>query len=121
MGRNQAALAELRQSGGLVDFIVADITATGECRRIVEEAATKLGGLTTVINGAGLLQGGAVGTIDLDNYHKNMQCNAQAPFEITIHAVPHLKKEKDSFPSIINISSVNGKQSFAACAAYCSK
>lgn len=125
VGRNETALRQLCEQGVLVDYIVADITVAGECQRIVEQAAEKLGGrLTTVINAAGILRGGAIGdddTTDLANYEANMKCNTQAPFEIIIHAVPYLRKEMESFPSIINISSVNGKQSFAGCAAYCSK
>ena len=121
VGRNEAALVALQEVGGIVDYIVADITVTGECQRVVELAAEKLEGLTTVVNGAGVLQGGAVGEIGLENYQYNMRCNTQAPFEIMIHAIPYLKKQKELFPSIINISSVNGKQSFASCATYCSK
>jgi len=116
-GRNETALASLKQSGGIVDYIVADITQDGCCQRIVKSAAQILGGLTTVVNAAGVLQGGAMGSIGLDNYHYNMKCNTQAPFEIMVHAIPYLKEQKCS--CIINISSVNGKQSFANCATYC--
>ena len=102
-----------------MDYIVADITHENDCQRVVDTAAQLLGGLTTVINAAGVLQGGAVGSIGLENYHFNMKCNTQAPFEIMIHAIPHLKQQTSQFPSIINISSVNGKQSFPGCATYC--
>jgi NAD(P)-dependent dehydrogenase (short-subunit alcohol dehydrogenase family) len=36
-----------------------------------------------------------------------------------VHAIPHLKKQKELSPSIVNVSSVNGKQAFASCVAYC--
>lgn len=119
VGRNKDALQSLRDEGGILDFIVADITENGQCPRVVDSAAVLLGGLTTVVNGAGVLHGGAVGEIDIENYELNMRTNTKAPLEIMIHAIPHLKKEKDSFPSIVNISSVNGKRSFASCATYC--
>merc|ERR1719499_592130 len=36
------------------------------------------------------------------------------------HAVPHMKEAgRATNPSIINVSSVNGKQSFGGCASYC--
>lgn len=60
-----------------------------------------------------------MGDVDLSNYTFNMSINCQAPFEIMVHAIPHLKREKNLFPSIVNVSSVNGKQSFAGCATYC--
>lgn len=119
-GRNELALQELKTSGGIVDYIVADITESGECQRVVEKAVDLLGGiLTTVVNAAGVLQFGAMDSADLANYEHNMNCNTKAPFEIMCHAIPHLRKHKEKFPSIINVSSVNGKQSFAGCVAYC--
>lgn len=113
------ALNQLKADGDIVDFVVADITKEGECERMVNEAARILNGLSAVVNAAGVLQGGAMGDVGLANYHHNMMANTQAPFEIMVHAIPYLKKETNVSPSIVNVSSVNGKQAFAACATYC--
>lgn len=122
-GRNAEALESLKKQGGVIDFIVADVTTPGSCKRIVDEAADMLDGITTVVNAAGVLRGGAMGdssVTDLSNYEFNMATNAQAPFEIMTHAIPHLKRQdKELCPSIINVSSVNGKQAFAGCVTYC--
>jgi NAD(P)-dependent dehydrogenase (short-subunit alcohol dehydrogenase family) len=118
-GRNEDALAALKAEGGIHDFVVADVTKEGECGRVVKTAADIMGGLSCVVNAAGGLQGGALGNADLSNYHYNMVLNTQAPFEIMTHAVPYLREQKDNNPSIVTVSSVNGKQSFAQCAAYC--
>ena len=119
-GRNEVALKDLKLNGGISDYIVADITEKGECQRVVNTAVEMMGGrLTTVINAAGVLQAGAMDSIDLSNYEFNMSCNAQAPFEIMCHAIPYLKVDPEKNRSIITVSSVNGKQSFAGCAAYC--
>ena len=120
--RNEESLSALKQGGEIVDYVVADITKEGECERMVKEAAEILGGLTTVVNAAGVLYGGAMGEIDLTNYRLNMNCNTQAPFEIMVHAIPYLKEPQQTSSncgctsrSIVNVSSVNGKQSFASC------
>lgn len=128
-GRNEASLKQLQDSGVLIGYVVADLASSNtqhgsECQRLVTEAVALLGGtLTTVVNAAGVLRGGAMGSTgtDVQNYLTNMTVNAQAPFEIMCHAVPHLRKNnpKQTFPSIINVSSVNGKQSFAGCVSYC--
>jgi len=124
-GRNEAALQELKTSKILVGYVVADLTQPGECQRVVEEAVQLLlprhgEFLTTLINAAGVLEGGAVGNVDLANYQYNMQINTQVPFEMITHAIPHLRKNPNKGQaSIVNISSVNGKQSFAGCATYC--
>ena len=118
-GRNESALSSLKQDGCLFEYIVADVTKAGSCKRIVERAAAVMGGLSTVVNAAGVLQGGAMGNVDLANYQHNMVCNTQAPFEIMTSAIPFLKEQKDSSPCIINVSSVNGKQAFGGCVSYC--
>lgn len=119
-GRNELALQELKMKGGIFDYVVADITAMGECQRVVDKAAELMGGsLTTVVNAAGVLHLGAMDSIDLKNYEHNMNCNTRAPFEIMIHSIPYLQKQKEMSPSIVNVSSVNGKQSFAGCVTYC--
>jgi NAD(P)-dependent dehydrogenase (short-subunit alcohol dehydrogenase family) len=120
IGRNELALKDLKSNGGIHDYIVADITEKGECQRVVNTAVELMDGrLTTIINAAGVLQAGAMDCIDLSNYEYNMNCNTRAPFEIMCHSIPHLKAEEGKNLSIINVSSVNGKQSFAGCVAYC--
>jgi NAD(P)-dependent dehydrogenase (short-subunit alcohol dehydrogenase family) len=109
----------------------------------VDAAAEILDGLTAVVNAAGVLRGGGAGDVTVENYDFNMNTNTRASFEIMTWAIPYLKdaaaaavgsssiesnkndEEMDvSFkpkvsPSIINISSVNGKQSFPGCISYC--
>ena len=60
VGRNKAALAALQKETGC-GVAEADITAPGACERAVAEAVSHLGGLTTLINCAGVLKGGAFG------------------------------------------------------------
>jgi NAD(P)-dependent dehydrogenase (short-subunit alcohol dehydrogenase family) len=133
-GRNEQALQSLKEAGSILDYVIADITEDGACQRVVERAVQVLlssspaasssssssHGLTTVVNAAGVLQGGAMGTVGIENYHFNMKANTQSTFEIMVHAIPHLKEcQKHLYPSIINVSSVTGKQSFENCVAYC--
>jgi NAD(P)-dependent dehydrogenase (short-subunit alcohol dehydrogenase family) len=130
-GRNVEALQALKEEGSISDFVVGDISQPGECQKIVVEAAVNLlgGTLTTVVNAAGGLRGGAVGdgACNIENYEYNMTVNCRAPFEIMTAAIPFLKKCNDEkkedknrlFPAIVTVSSVNGKQSFAGCATYC--
>ncbi len=116
-GRNEASLRQLKDQGHIVDYVISDVSVAGECERLVSESVAILNGLTTVVNNAGVLQGGAMGLVDMSNYHYNMITNTQAPFEIMMHAIPHLRKSENA--SIVTVSSVNGKQAFAGCVAYC--
>ncbi|KAG7370123.1 estradiol 17-beta-dehydrogenase [Nitzschia inconspicua] len=120
--RNRNALDAMLKEGSIQNFIVADVTQPGECERIVEEAVVLMGGsITTVVNAAGGLEGGAVGDAgcNLKNYEYNMNVNCKAPFAIMMAAIPFLKQNSKKNASIVTVSSVNGKQSFAGCATYC--
>lgn len=44
-----------------IHVIAADLTVAGDCERVVAFAAESMGGLTTLVNAAGLLAGGAFG------------------------------------------------------------
>ena len=103
-------------------FLVSDLTKDGQCQKTIDAAVDALGGLTSLVNCAGVLRGGAFGspTVGMENYRKNFGINTGAVFEMTQLAVPHLKAAtKGANAAIVNITSVNGKQSFAGCAAYC--
>ncbi|KAL3938883.1 MAG: hypothetical protein SGBAC_006283 [Bacillariaceae sp.] len=140
IGRDEKALKSLQDDDkAIVGYIVVDLAEEGgACQRVVSEAVQRLGGsMTTVVNAAGALRGGAIGgpSTTLENYQFNMKINAQVPFEIITAAVPFLKKTAEALkaavdismddafdvvhPSIVTVSSVNGLQSFPACATYC--
>ena len=100
----------------------ADLTEAGACERAVASAAAHLGGLTTLVNCAGVLQPGAFGTegCTLANFEHNFAGNTRSVFEMMIHAIPHLKAAGgEANPSITNVSSVNGLQSFGGVPTYC--
>ena len=121
VGRNESSLKELAEKGHVCGYVVADLTKSGASEAVVKEAVVKLGGeLTTLVNNAGVLKGGAAGDpgTDLSNYEFNMTLNTQVPFELIHHSVPFLEKHPN-VASILNVSSVNGKQAFAKCMAYC--
>ena len=63
------------------------------CQSIVNQANTELGGLTTLVNCAGVLQGGAFGSAacTLENFLFNMNGNTKSVFELMTAAVPYLK------------------------------
>lgn len=121
VGRNKDSLVELKTNGLIYDYIVADLLEPGACEKVVQEAVSLLDGeLTTLVNNAGVLKGGAAGApgTDLSNYNFNMTLNTQIPFELMNLSVPYLEEHPNT-SSIINVSSVNGKQAFAGCLSYC--
>lgn len=123
-GRNETSLSQLKEEGQIIDYILADLTSleNKNCQEVVEEAVRLLGGsLTSLINGAGVLLGGAMGdsNVNMENYNLNMSTNVQVPFELMLHCIPYLRRSTSSSCSIVNVSSVNGKQAFPGCVTYC--
>eukprot|EP00658_Telonema_sp_P-2_P019276 TRINITY_DN17594_c0_g1_i4.p1 TRINITY_DN17594_c0_g1~~TRINITY_DN17594_c0_g1_i4.p1 ORF type:complete len:260 (-),score=44.34 TRINITY_DN17594_c0_g1_i4:358-1137(-) len=119
-GRNNAALQELAQETGC-SYVVGDITESGGSEAVVERAVHQLGGeLSTLVNCAGVLHGGTFGTpaCNLENFKLNFGCNTQALFEMMEHSIPHLQKLGVG-ASIVNVTSVNAKQSFGSVGNYC--
>lgn len=117
-GRNLSSLSDLKEKGFISNYIVADLTEENKCEEVVKEAVRLLDGkLTSLINCAGVLQGGSMGDVNLSNYKMNMTTNTQVPFELMVHSIPFLKQSPSS--NVVNISSVNAKQAFMGCATYC--
>src|SRR5207247_1167280 len=64
--RGAAAVAEIAQAGGAAVFLPADVAGEDACTALVDDAATRLGGLTVLVNNAVAVSGGQspVGALD---------------------------------------------------------
>jgi NAD(P)-dependent dehydrogenase (short-subunit alcohol dehydrogenase family) len=124
VGRNVSALDALSKEG--CEVVEGDLAEAGTAERVVATAVEKLGGLTTLVNCAGVLKPGAFGATApapaaaLADFDHNFAGNTRSVFELMVHATPHLKAAgADAGPAIVNVSSVNGLQSFGGVATYC--
>lgn len=68
------------------------------------------------VNNAGILKGGSIETMKLEDYDASMNTNVRTLVILTQLCVPHLIKEKGS---IVNVSSVTGTRSFPGVLGYC--
>ncbi|CAL8095463.1 unnamed protein product [Orchesella dallaii] len=124
VGRRKEALEETVkaciQEGKLAEKdilpIVASLDDADECKRVVKETIAKFGKLDVLVNSAGILIGGSIETLSLEDYDKQMNINTRSVFVITQAAVPHLKETKGS---IVNVSSITGLRSFPNVLSYC--
>lgn len=117
VGRNEESLNSLKSEIGC-SVIVADLTEEGQCERVVREATAAMNGLTSLVNCAGVLKGSPMDSASLENFMFNFNGNTKTVFEMMQHAIPHLKESGEG-SSVVNISSVNGLQSFGGVASYC--
>jgi NAD(P)-dependent dehydrogenase (short-subunit alcohol dehydrogenase family) len=121
-GRNQMALdslvSEINASGGQAKAFVGDVANDADVKKVVESTVQEFGGLHILVNNAGVLKGGATDAVDMENFDFNMSVNARGVFCFLHHAIPHLKTSGGN-ASVVNVSSVNGMQSFGGCVSYC--
>jgi len=120
VGRDEGALSEVASAigreGGTAAACVADVTAPDAPERVVAAAKAQLGGLTTLVNAAGIIGSGSIESTTDDAWDVMMDINARAPFRLMRAAMPSLIESKGS---IVNVSSVTGLRSFPGVLAYC--
>ena len=120
VGRNDGALAEvvtaIQQEGGKGAACLADVTESSAPHRIVAEALQQFGGITTVVNAAGIIGSGTVESTTDEAWDAMMDINSRAPFRLMRASVAALTQSRGS---IVNVSSVTGLRSFPGVLAYC--
>jgi NAD(P)-dependent dehydrogenase (short-subunit alcohol dehydrogenase family) len=120
VGRNAAALDEMAQTlhgaTGVCRTFQADLTADGAPDAIVEAAVSAFGGITTIVNAAGIIANGSIEHTSDAAWDEMLDINLRAPFRLMRAAIPHLKRSKGS---IVNVSSVTGLRAFPGVLAYC--
>ncbi|MBO9662761.1 SDR family oxidoreductase [Dokdonella sp.] len=94
----------IRDAGRKAVLLPGDIRSEAFCTKLVEEAATRLGGLDILVNNAGRQKSAAsILDISTDDFDWTYKTNVYAMFWITKAAVPRMP----AGASIINTASVN--------------
>jgi NAD(P)-dependent dehydrogenase (short-subunit alcohol dehydrogenase family) len=134
VGRKAPALGEVvqevAQAGGRCVPFEGDVTGPGGPSEIVAAAVAAFGGLTTLVNAAGIFAAGSVDSTADDAWDEMLDVNLRAPFRLMRAALPHLiasQRATGSVPvasarapaSVVNVSSVTGLRAFPGILAYC--
>jgi NAD(P)-dependent dehydrogenase (short-subunit alcohol dehydrogenase family) len=116
MGELAAVAAAIDSEGGRAAVIAVDVTSTDAPERIVQSALDAFGGVTTVVNAAGIIGSGSIESTSDGQWDQMMDINARAPFRLMRAAAPALTA---SHGCIVNVSSVTGLRAFPGVLAYC--
>jgi NAD(P)-dependent dehydrogenase (short-subunit alcohol dehydrogenase family) len=92
------------------------VTLPGSAELIVRTAVGQFGGITTVVNAAGIIGSGTVDSTTDAEWERMMAINVTAPFRLMRAAIPHLRGDG---ASVVNVSSVTGLRAFPGVLAYC--
>ncbi len=148
VGRKAPALREVaravEQAGGRCVPYEADVTAAAAPDAIVARAVQAFGGLTTLVNAAGIIATGTIENPPDAAWDEMLDINLRAPFRLMRAATPHLVAAQEAATtstasattptaavttptaavttptaSVVNVSSVTGLRAFPGVLAYC--
>jgi NAD(P)-dependent dehydrogenase (short-subunit alcohol dehydrogenase family) len=99
---------EIKQAGGEVVFMQADVTQDGAVKQAIDATVAAFGRLDVLVNCAGgsVLEDVPVHEMSLEIWHRTITLNLLHPFLCCRHGIPHMIKGGGG--SIINFSSMVG-------------
>jgi glucose 1-dehydrogenase len=112
----EETVREIQASGRRSAIVQGDLSKAGECERVVEEAASSLGGLDVLINNAGVTRALDFLETDEATYDEMFDLNMKGYFFCSRRAVPFMLEAGGG--SIVNITSIHGFAGFPRHAAY---
>jgi len=113
----EKALATLRRkSGDSVDGSAADVRRHEDCRRMIQDAAGRFGGLDILVNNAGIGVFKPVDQLSPEDWDATIQTNLSAVFYCCHEAIPLMRTRGGGY--IFNISSLAGINAFEGGGAY---
>jgi 3-oxoacyl-[acyl-carrier protein] reductase len=120
-GRDTAALEatanELQQNGASVHWQRADVTQASDVEALVNQTETALGGISILVNNAGMGMFGPVQEKTENDWDTLMNTNLRSVFLVCRKIIPGMIQRRSG--DIINISSLAGKNTFAGGGLYC--
>lgn len=111
----RAAADRIRDLGGEVATVVADVASEPDVRRIAEIAAHRFGGFDTWINNAGVSVYGALDNVPLEDQRQVFETNYWGVVHGSLVALAHLKHRGGA---IINVGSILSERAFPLQGAY---
>ncbi len=85
-------VAKAEKAGGKVYPLVANLLDPKVCRKAIEDAAAKLGGIDILWNHAGIPGQRDVENLDIDGYAQTMDLNIRTGLVMSGAAIPHMRK-----------------------------
>lgn len=114
----ETVLERLRRGSGKdrVDGIAADVRRYEDCRKLIQQASERFGGLNILVNNAGIGIFKPIDQLTPEEWDETIATNLSGVFYCCREAVPVMRKGGGGY--IFNISSLAGVNPFAGGAAY---
>lgn len=117
-GRRAKEIAAAAEEIGAV-AVQGDARDPVAAARAVAACVERFGGLTTLVNNAGVIGNGHVEKTTREEWDRIVSISVDGTFETTRAAIPELRRAAAKGASVLNFSSVAGNRPFAGLTAYC--
>jgi short-subunit dehydrogenase len=97
----------LRQYGGELLTLEADMTMREEVENAIQKAVQHFGSIDIVVNNAGTISVGPMETMTIDDYRDSINTHFWGPYFATMAVLPQMQRRRSG--RIVNISSIGGK------------
>ena len=115
VGRRAGPLAETARGHDGIRPLAADVTADGAAAEIMGAVTAAHGRLDVLVNNAGIVRGGALGTLTRDTMEPQLATNLIAPVMLAQAALPALE---NSGGVIVNVTTSVGQRAWPGNAFY---
>ncbi|MCC6628081.1 MAG: 3-oxoacyl-ACP reductase FabG [Chloroflexi bacterium] len=112
----EAVVADIRALGRKALAISADVQQVAECRRLIDEAATGLGGIDILVNNAGITLWEDFFATDEDHWDRTLDTNLKSVFFCTQAAARLMQGQH--WGRVVNISSGASRSAFKRATPY---
>lgn len=100
--------AEIRDAGGTVHAVAADVSRIDDCARIVSETVAAFGGVDILINNAGTSATGEFESVTDEAWQGDLDLKLFAAIRLIRLALPHMKARGGG--RIVNVTNIGAKQ-----------
>lgn len=101
----QSVVDDIKAAGGDALAVETDVTSQEDCRRLIQAAVDKFGGVDILVCNAGISMRAIFDDVDLKVLHRLMDVNFWGTVYCTKYALPYLQA---SHGSLVGVSSVAG-------------
>lgn len=99
---------KIQRQGGQALFQQGDVSQLADCQQIVQAAVERFGGVDVLVNAAGIVPGGSVETVSLEEWDSAMDINAKGVFLMCRCAMPHLRRSQGAIVNVVSTVALRG-------------
>ena len=104
----RAEAAAIEAQGGKTAFAATDVTREEDCRKLVELAIERFGGIDVLVCNAGISMRALFDDVELDVLRRLMDVNFWGTVYCTKYALAHLQRSRGSLVGVSSVAGIHG-------------